>query len=127
MKTALDLVSMAKKQINEISVEQAPSAFHKADVIIDIREPAEYAAGHIKDAILLPRGVLEFKIANLPAMHGADTQIVLYCQSSGRAALAAQSLAMLGYQQVLSIAGGFDAWLAADMPVIKPHDGVDFG
>lgn len=127
MKTSHDLVSVAKAQITEVSVAQAEDACHKADIIIDVREPAEYAAGHIKGAVSVPRGVLEFKIADLPAVKGADTNILLYCKTSGRAALAAQSLAALGYQQVVSITGGYEAWLEANMPTVMPNDGVDFG
>ena len=126
MKTSHDLVSAAKEKINEVSVTDAKAACQKADIIIDVREPEEYAAGHLRGAVLVPRGVLEFKIANLPAINGADTNIVLYCQSSGRGALAAKSLAELGYTQVLSINGGYDAWVEAGMPIVKPHDGIDF-
>ncbi len=126
MKTSHDLVSAAKAHITEVSVDNAVSACSHADVIIDVREPAEYAAGHLAGAISLPRGVLEFKIDELPAIKGADTDILLYCQSSGRAALAAQSLAELGYTQVVSIAGGYEAWVAANMPIVKPFNDVDF-
>lgn len=126
MKTSHELVNAAKAQITEVSVDRAASACSNADVIIDVREPAEYAAGHIEGAVSLPRGVLEFKIADLPAVNGADTDILLYCQSSGRAALAAQSLASLGYTQVVSITGGYEAWTGAGMPIVRPHDGVDF-
>ncbi|WP_350561011.1 rhodanese-like domain-containing protein [Psychrobacter sp. CAL346-MNA-CIBAN-0220] len=126
MKTSHDLVSAAKAQITEVSVAQAEAACHKADIIIDVREPAEYAAGHIKGAILVPRGLLEFKIADLPAANSADTDILLYCKTSGRAALAAQSLAALGYTQVVSIAGGYNAWTEAGMPTVMPNDSIDF-
>ena len=126
MRTPHDLVSAAKAQIAEVPVAQAEAACNRADVIIDIRESDEYAAGHIKGAVSVPRGVLEFKIADLPAIAGADTDILLYCQSSGRAALAAQSLATLGYTQVVSIAGGYAAWTDAGMPIVRPHDDVDF-
>lgn len=127
MKTALDLVRNAKALITEVPISQAQAACQQADIIIDVREPAEYAAGHIKGAVSVPRGVLEFKIADLPAIKGADTHIMLYCKTSGRAALAAQSLALLGYQQVTSITGGYEAWVEADMPTVRPQDGVDFG
>ena len=122
MKTTQDLVSAAKAQITEISLSQAKSACDKADIIIDVREPAEYAAGHIESAVLLPRGVLEFKIADLPAITGPDSDIVLYCQVGGRSALAAQSLAAMGYKNVVSIAEGYQGWVEADMPIVKPND-----
>lgn len=127
MKTHNDLVNAAKAQINEVSVAQAEAACRQADIIIDVREPAEYDAGHLKGAVSVPRGVLEFKIADLPAVSGSDTSIMLYCQSSGRSALAAQSLAELGYKQVLSITGGYEAWVEAGKPTVMPYDDVDFG
>lgn len=126
MKTSHDLVSAAKAQITEVPVDKAAAACSNADVIIDVREPAEYAAGHLIGAVLLPRGVLEFKVAQLSEIKGADTSIVLYCQSSGRAALAAQSLAALGYTQVVSIAGGYEACLEAGMPITMVNEGIDF-
>lgn len=127
MKTAHDLVSAAKEKITEVSLAQAEDACRKADIVIDVREPAEYAAGHIVGALSVPRGVLEFKVNDLPAIKGADTNILVYCKTSGRAALAAQSLEALGYKQVVSIAGGFEAWIEAGKPTVRPHDGVDFG
>jgi rhodanese-related sulfurtransferase len=130
MKTSHDLVSAAKAQITEVSIAQAENACRQADIIIDVREPAEYAAGHIKGALSIPRGVLEFKIADLPAINNtannATTAILLYCKNSGRAALAAQSLAALGYTQVTSINGGYEAWLEANLPTVMPNDGIDF-
>lgn len=126
MKTSHDLVSAAKAQITEVSIAQAENACRQADIIIDVREPAEYAAGHIKGALSVPRGVLEFKIADLPAANNATTAILLYCKNSGRAALAAQSLAALGYTQVTSINGGYEAWLDANLPTVMPNDGIDF-
>ncbi len=127
MKTALELVAAAKENIHEVSVNEAQQACDNADVIIDVREPAEYMAGHLPNAINVPRGVLEFKLANVEQVTGADTNIVLYCKTSGRAALASQSLMALGYTNVTSIAGGFDAWEEANMPIEKPQAEVDFG
>ena len=46
---------------------------------------------------------------------------MLYCKTSGRAALSAQSLQAMGYVNVQSIAGGYDAWVAAGLPVAKPE------
>ncbi|MBP2280656.1 rhodanese-related sulfurtransferase [Psychrobacter sp. PL15] len=127
MKTPHDLVAAAKAQIKEVSVTQAEATCHKVDVIIDVREPAEYAAGHIEGAVLVPRGMLEFVVSDLPAVNGTDTSILLYCKSSGRGALAAQSLEALGYKNVVSVTGGYDAWVEAGKPTVMPNDNVDFG
>ncbi|MEJ7137243.1 rhodanese-like domain-containing protein [Amphibiibacter pelophylacis] len=121
MKTALDLVAQAKTRIREISVSEAPDALRAADVILDVREADEYAAGHLPGAILVPRGVLEFRLSATPELSRRDLAIMLYCKTSGRAALAACALQDMGYLNVSSIAGGFDAWAAAGQDVVKPQ------
>lgn len=121
MKTAHDLVLQAKSTTRELTIQQAQDAIGQADVLIDVREADEFAAGHLPGAVLVPRGVLEFKLSGTPALSGRDLKVVLYCKTSGRAALAAQTMQSMGYLDVSSIAGGFDAWVAAGKPVVKPE------
>ena len=121
MKTASDLVMAAKAQSREIPLTEADAAVSAADVLIDVREPDEYAAGHLQGAVNLPRGLLEFKLSGNPALERRDMAVVLYCKTSGRAALAAVSMQAMGYLNVTSIAGGYDAWAASGKPVIKPE------
>ena len=113
MKNAHDLVLEAKAQIHEVALEDAEATIRAADLLLDVREADEFHAGHIPGAINIPRGVLEFKLSNDPALCARELNIVLYCKTSGRAALAACSLQAMGYRQVQSLAGGFDAWSAA--------------
>ena len=113
MKTALDLVAAAKTRIHEVSVADADRAIQDANVVLDVREADEFAAGHLPGAIHASRGMLEFKLSSHPELSARDLKIVLYCKTSGRAALAACSLQAMGYLQVQSLAGGFDAWSAA--------------
>mgnify|MGYP000864427071 CR=1 FL=1 len=120
MKTAQDLVVQAKARTQEISVADAEQAIRDADAVIDVREQDEFAAGHLPGAVHMSRGMLEFKISSAPALNARDLRLVVYCKTSGRAALAACALADMGYLNVQSIAGGFDAWVAAEKPVIKP-------
>ncbi len=120
MKTAHDLVAAAKARIAEIPVAEAEQAILDADVLLDVREADEYAAGHLSGAIHASRGLLELKLSASPELSSRDLRIVLYCKTSGRAALAACALHDMGYLQVKSIAGGFDAWVAAGKPVVKP-------
>ncbi|MCL2658231.1 MAG: rhodanese-like domain-containing protein [Betaproteobacteria bacterium] len=125
MLTANDLVASARSRIHEISPAELQTWNARDFVLIDVREPDEYAAGHIPGAINLPRGVLEFRIESHPALAGAanpaqadrSRSLVLYCLTSGRAALAADSLQQLGFAKVHSLAGGFTAWRAAGLPV----------
>ena len=113
MKTALDLVAAAKTRIHEVTVADADRAIQDANVVLDVREADEFAAGHLPGAIHASRGMLEFKLSSQPELSARDLKIVLYCKTSGRAALAACSLQAMGYLQVQSLAGGFDAWSAA--------------
>jgi rhodanese-related sulfurtransferase len=120
MKTAHDLVVHAKALTRELPVDQADVLMREADVVIDVREAEEYAAGHIPGAVHASRGMLEFKLSAAPELSRRDLKVVLYCKTSGRAALAAASMKEMGYLNVTSIAGGFDAWVAAGKPVAKP-------
>lgn len=119
MTTPHELVLEAKSQIREASRDEVQQALGRS-VIIDVREPEEIALGHLPDALCVPRGVIEFKIGSLPETQNLETPIVLYCRSGGRSALAALQLKKLGYVNVVSMAGGFDAWIADGRPVIKP-------
>lgn len=125
MKTAHDLVQDAKAQIQEVSLDNAEAAISDAALLLDVREPDEYHAGHIPGAVSIPRGLLEFKLSNDPALDIRDQPIVIYCKTSGRAALAAATMKSMGYLHVQSIEGGFDAWLDAGKPVVAP-DVPDF-
>jgi rhodanese-related sulfurtransferase len=104
-----------------VALTGADAALATADVVIDVREPDEYAAGHLPGAVNLPRGLLEFKLSGNPALERRDLAVVLYCKTSGRAALSACSMQAMGYLNVVSIAGGYDAWVAAGKPVVKPN------
>ena len=118
MKTALDLVAAAKARIHEIPIEAAATAIAQVDVLIDVREPDEYRQGHLAGSVNIPRGLLEFQLSSQDALSPRDLRVVLYCKTSGRAALAACTMQDMGYLNVQSIVGGFDAWLAAGKPVV---------
>ncbi len=114
--TAQDLVAAAKQQIKEVDVNSAQTQI-KQSLILDVREPAEFAAGHLAGAINIPRGLLEFKIGAHPDFQQQQASILVYCQTGGRSALATQVLNQLGYAQAVSMAGGFNAWTEAGLPV----------
>jgi rhodanese-related sulfurtransferase len=79
-------------------------------VLIDIREQNEWNLGHAAGAIYIGRGVLESQIEQRVPR---DAQIVLYCASGNRTALAARTLGEMGYSNVASMAGGFRDWVAS--------------
>lgn len=116
--TALELVAEARAQISEIDPATAHAALPGA-LVLDVREPAEYDAGRLPGAINIPRGLLEFKIGDHPQLSKKDSDILIYCKTSGRAALAALNLKRMGYTHVRSVHGGFDAWNQQGLPVEK--------
>jgi sulfur dioxygenase len=112
--TAQEWVAEAKKQINEIDVVKAKDLIARGNIILlDVREENEFKEGHIDNAILLPRGVLEFKLGSVPELQNKAAPVLAYCRTGGRSALAALTLQNLGYTNVLSIAGGYEAWKKA--------------
>ncbi|CDM41089.1 MULTISPECIES: rhodanese-like domain-containing protein [Pseudomonadaceae] len=120
MKSAHDLVLAAKTRITEVDLSQAEAAIRDADLLIDVREADEYSAAHIPGAINIPRGLLEFKLSNDAQLAERTLKLVLYCKNSGRSALAADALREMGYRNVLSLAGGIEAWQAAGRELLTP-------
>lgn len=118
--TPHDLVLEAKSQIREVSTGDAQAQLGKR-VIIDVREYDEYAAGHLPGAINIPRGILEFKIGMVPECANKDGAFLLYCRTSGRAALSAVQLQRIGYGNIISMAGGFELWANEGRPTEKPE------
>ncbi len=124
-KTSHDLVAEAKARIQEVSLAQAREMIQSGAAVLDVREPMEYAAGHLPGAINIPRGLLEFKLAATPDIAVAGKPVVVYCKTSGRAALATAVLHEMGVVEAVSVAGGYDAWVEAGLPVDTPP-AVDF-
>ena len=121
---AMELVAEAKSQITEIEPAAAATAMRSA-LLLDVREAAEFEVGRLPGAINIPRGVLEFRIGDHPLLSRRDTDILVYCKTSGRAALAALNLKRMGYTNVRSIHGGFDAWSHLGLPL--EQEATQFG
>lgn len=119
-KTAHDLVAAARATIRECSLDDARRLLAEGVTLLDVREPDEFAAGHLAHAANVPRGLLEFRLSADPALADPARPVLLYCKSGGRAALAAATLQQMGFTGVCSIAGGYDAWRAAGLPVEQP-------
>jgi rhodanese-related sulfurtransferase len=122
-----DVVARAKATIKECTVSDAKQLLTPTTLLIDIREPAEFNRGCIPGAVLSPRGLLEFEIHPLvertatdSGVAAEDRQIVLYCGTGGRSALAAETLTKMGYRNVTSMDGGIVAWAALGLPVDIP-------
>lgn len=112
------LVADAKKNIKEISPQDAAAKSQSGDaVIVDVRGKDEWDEEHIPDATHLSRGTIELDIEEkIPDL---NQTIITHCGGGGRSALAAESLQKMGYKNVRSMAGGFKAWKAAGLPTEK--------
>jgi rhodanese-related sulfurtransferase len=125
--TPADLLTEARKTVPEITAQEAKAGLDRGevDLILDVREPNEWEAGHIPGALHAPRGMLEWyadpSYANhKPQLAAAREQTgVVHCAAGGRSLLAAQTLQRLGFKNVRSMAGGFNDWSAKGLPVEK--------
>ena len=120
----LALVEEARQQIQEISASELQGKLEKKDsfYLVDVREEAEYAAGRLKGAQHLCKGILERDIeTTVPESNAA---VVLYCGGGYRSALAAEAMQKMGYTQVSSLAGGWRGLVEAGLPTeIPPGSG----
>ena len=115
-KTLEDLLNEANELIPRLSYEETIKKINNEDsIIIDVREESEvFNQGIIKDAVHIPRGLLEFKLhlnsADNPFKINEDTNLLVYCAGGFRSALAAKTLLDLGFKNVFNI-GGFKEWI----------------
>jgi rhodanese-related sulfurtransferase len=86
-------------------------------VVIDVCEPAEFAAGHVGGAKNIPLNQLEAKLAG--AVKNKALPLILVCQSGARSGRAVAIAKKLGYEQAQSLGGGLASWRAANLPVEK--------
>ena len=122
-KPAHQLVQEARKTVKELISSEIHSKTTESNaLLIDVREPEEYRLGHIAGSVNIPRGMLEFKISNEPSLQNLTRPIIVYCKTGGRAALSSVAMQSMGFRDVLSLAGGFDAWVAEGHPVAKPKE-----
>src|SRR2546426_3805684 len=104
-----ELLAQTRAQIREVdTAEAAEAAARPGTVVLDVREPDEYAQGAIPDAVHIPRGNLESQVENRVA--DRSTPIVVHCAGGTRSAFAAKTLTELGYADVVSMKGGFNKW-----------------
>jgi rhodanese-related sulfurtransferase len=113
----LKLVNDAKSHIRETDVEgyKKMLAAGETPVLVDTREDSEFAAGHVKGAVHLSRGIIERDIEN--RYPDKSTPLVLYCGGGYRSALVAESLRKMGYTGAISLDGGWKALKESGLPL----------
>jgi len=118
------LVANAKKAIKTVNMAEFKAMYDKKDVglLVDVRDPDEYATGHIPGAINVSRGTLEFKLWKHVGGHekpNLNKKMTLYCGSGSRCALAAKSLMDLGFTNIMAVDMKLADWKKAGYPIMK--------
>lgn len=109
-------VKNAQEPFTRVSVREAKEMLDAGDaVIIDVREPGEYADGHASGASLMPHQSVFNRQTELPD----DTDILFICKSGQRSALASEYAAAAGKTRLFNVEGGTDAWREAGLPMEK--------
>jgi len=122
MATYRDLLQQVKGEIDEVDSTQALDSLRDSErgcVIVDVREREEWDEGHLPGAVHVPRGHLESRIES--AAPDKSRPVLVYCASGNRSAFAAKTLEELGYDHVVSLAGGFTDWKRNGNPFEIPE------
>jgi molybdopterin/thiamine biosynthesis adenylyltransferase/rhodanese-related sulfurtransferase len=116
MPTYRELLQQTRSEISEVDATEAKARIESGEpVVVDVREQDEWDEGHIPGAVHVPRGHLESRIERLAP--DPSRPVVIYCSAGNRSAFAAKTLAELGYEDVVSLAGGFTDWKRNGFPV----------
>ena len=114
-----DYIRTIKEQITEVDPSEVHGLLDDNVALLDVRESEEWDAGHLPGATHVPRGYLESRIDG--AIPNRDQRVVIYCASGTRSALAAKTLADLGYSDVASMTGGITLWKDRGYEVDQPR------
>jgi len=115
-----ELVRTAKGQVGTLDAKEVKQAVEQGAILIDVREPDEWTSGHIRDALHIPRGMLEFKIED--EVDDKDARLVTYCAAGSRSALAAATLKTMGYVGAISSDAGFNDLVKVGLPIADDNE-----
>ena len=103
---------------NEVNPGQATLLINREDAhVIDVREAAEFAGGHLPEARNIPLARLADRVAEIDRFK--EKPVILCCASGMRSGKAGSELKKLGFTRIYNLAGGIDAWVGAGYPVKK--------
>jgi molybdopterin/thiamine biosynthesis adenylyltransferase/rhodanese-related sulfurtransferase len=117
-KTYADLLKEARAQIREVTPGEVDALPDGAATIVDVREASEWEQGHLPGAVHISKSYVEQQVE--AAAPDRDAEVILYCAGGVRSLFAAQTLEQLGYTNVASMSGGFQAWKSAGLPWEAP-------
>lgn len=124
-RTIDELLGAARARLDRLSPDQAQAAMRTGALLVDIRPTAQRAAeGEVPGALVIERNLLEWRFdpasdARLPQAGRYDLPVIVMCSQGYTSSLAAASLQDLGLAAATDLAGGFQAWAAAGLPVVR--------
>lgn len=110
-------LSFAQSTFSTVTVQDLANAQETEYIILDVRQPEEFAEGHVPNAVLIPLGELETKASELPT----DSTLYVVCRSGNRSRQASELLVNLGFKDVRNVDGGFIAWAEAGYDISFPE------
>ena len=125
-RTIDELLAQARAQLVRVEPREALDAMNDGALIIDIRSESQRAAdGVVPDTIWFARNMLEWRLDPTSEAHDARVgdlgrHVILMCHEGYQSSLAAATLQQLGFARATDLAGGFQAWRAAGLPVAPP-------
>lgn len=125
MKHFNDLIAEALPEVEELFPWDLEEKLQESNdlILLDVREPSEFDALHIKDSLNVPRGILESACdwdydETEPALAGGrDKEIIVICRSGNRSVLAAQTMQRMGFKNVTSLKTGIRGWNDFEQPL----------
>jgi len=117
-KSYADLLREARTQIHEVTPQEVDALEPGAAAIVDVREASEWDQGHIPGASHVSKSYIEQQIEGIAP--DRDAPVILYCAGGVRSLFAAQTLEQMGYTNVASMSGGFQAWKSAGLDFETP-------
>jgi molybdopterin/thiamine biosynthesis adenylyltransferase/rhodanese-related sulfurtransferase len=117
-KSYADLLREARDQINEVTPQEVDALPAGSATIVDVREASEWEQGHVPGARHVSKSYIEQQIE--AAAPDRDAPVILYCAGGVRSLFAAQTLAEMGYTNVSSMSGGFQAWKGGGLSFVTP-------
>jgi len=118
IKTYDELLREARASVSEVSAAEAAALAVQGARVVDVRESPEWEEGHLPGALHISKSYLEQRIE--AAVPDRDAPVVLYCAGGIRSLFAAQTLSEMGYTDVVSMIGGFQAWKSEGRPWRTP-------
>jgi len=132
MKTFKQLVAEHAEHVNELMPWDVEEKLNQKQppLLLDIREPAEFAAMHIENAINIPRGILEsacdydYSETEVALVNNRSQEIIVICRSGNRSVLATSTMQQMGYSNTASLKTGLKGWNDYDQPLVDQHGKV---